>query len=124
MVAVNVRPSRAARHVDDGDIVLSNGRSTLLSSIPGGITWTRQKLDRLTNAVQAQTDDIWDRSLLPLDDPDRTMTAAEFTAIYGGRGILDPPDAASDTGNIIWRSTLVSFTFNGDDLVPVMTMVT
>ncbi len=122
MVSVSVRPARAARHVDDGDIELSNGRTILFSEIAGN-TWTRQRVSRLAAAVQARAQTVWARDRLPPDDPDLTITAAELNAIYGDRGTLDPSDATDGAGDIIWRSTKVSFTFDGNDLVPLLTMI-
>ncbi len=55
MVAVHVLPSRASRHVDDGDLVLTNGRTTVLADIPGN-NWPQVRLDRLTDAVQENMD--------------------------------------------------------------------
>ncbi len=120
MVSVYVRPSRTARHVDDGDIVLTNGRTTLLDSIPGGITWTRQKLRRLTSAVQAQMDHR--RLIADLEDidPDKVHALAGddawFLSTYGGRMFID--------GNsVVSRSDLISFTLVDGDLVPTVTAV-
>jgi hypothetical protein len=100
---VRVEPSRSARHVDDGDIVLSNGRTTLLSDIPGG-AWTRQKLRRLTNAVQNDADERVTIASLPADDPDRfeheadpVNAAAILLAEYGERMFYDGLDLVSRT---------------------------
>ncbi len=123
MVSVYVRPSRTARHVDDGDIVLTNGRTTLLDDIPGGITWTRQKLQRLTNAVQAQMDDIQPISSLPPEDPDRfeheadpEKAAALLLAKYGGRRFYRGTDVVS-------RSDVISFTLVNGDVWPHLSVV-
>ncbi len=126
MVAVSVRRSRATRHVDDGDIVLTNGRTTLLSSIPGGITWTRQKLQRLTNAVQRQMDlgpsGTGIRLIADLEDGDLDKVHALagddawFTATYGGRMFINGVELVS-------RSDLISFTFENGDLVPHISVV-
>ncbi len=120
MVAIWVRPSRAARHVDDGDIVLTNGRTTLLDDI-SGTTWTRQRIDRLTNALQAQMDHRRLIADLGDIDPDKAPALAgddaHFTAIYGGRMFIDGDSVVS-------RSTLISFIFTDGDLVPMVTSVT
>ena len=121
MVAVSVRPSRTARHIDDGDITLTNGRTTLLSSIPGGITWTRQKLQRLTNAVQAQMDHRRLIADLVDEDPDKIHALAGddawFFLIYGGRMFIDGD-------SIVSRSDTINFTLGPDgDLVQHVTVV-
>ncbi len=121
MVSVNVRPSRAARHVDDGDIVLTNGRTTLLSDIPGG-SWNRQKLERLAAAVQRDMDTRHLITDLALDDSDRIMAAlpdadAQFAAKYGGNGFIDGD-------SIVFRSDLISFILSPDgDVFPLIEIV-
>ena len=120
MVSVYVRPSRTARHVDDGDIVLTNGRTTLLDDITG-VNWTRQRLQRLANALQANMDDR--RLIVDLDDidPDKVHAlagdAAWFTLTYGGRMFIDGDSVVS-------RSDLISFTLGPDgDLLPHVSVV-
>ncbi len=114
MVSVYVRPSRTARHVDDGDIVLTNGRTTLLSDI-SGVTWTRKRIQRLTNAVQGKMDHR--RLIADLEDidPDKVHALAGddawFTATYGGRMFIDGDSVVS-------RSDLISFTLVDGELVP------
>lgn len=120
MVSVHVRPRRAASHIDDGDIVLTNARTTLLSSI-SGVTWTRQRLQRLSNAVQAQMDDRRLIADLAVDDADRIMAAlsdadAQFTAKYGGRMFIDGD-------SIVSRSDEISFTLVDGDLFPITKVV-
>ncbi len=115
MVAVYVRPSRAIRHIDDGDVVLSNGRTTLLADV-SGVTWTRARLRRLTAAVQAQMDHRRSIASLEDGDPDKTATDSELLAKYGGRMFIDGSD-------IVSRSTLISFTLVNGDLVPNVSVV-
>ncbi len=50
--------------------------------------------------VQASMDSVIPLASLGGDDPDKTATAAELTAEYGGRAFLD------GLGNIVFRSTL------------------
>ncbi len=119
MVSVYIRPSRAARHVDDGDIVLTNGRTTLLADITG-VTWTRQRLQRLTNAVQAQMDHR--RLIVDLEDidPDKIHALvgddAWFLSTYGGRMFI-----VGDS--VVSRSDLISFTLVDGDLFPTVRVV-
>ena len=54
--------------------------------------------------VQAGMDSIISLASLGDDDPDKTATQAELTAIYGGRAFLD------GLGNIVFRSTLFTLT--------------
>ncbi len=54
--------------------------------------------------VQASMDSVISLASLGSDDPDKTATAAELTAIYGRRAFLD------GLGNIVFRSTLFSLT--------------
>ncbi len=114
MVSVSVRPSRTVRHVDDGDIVLTNGRITLLDDINGN-TWTRQRLQRLTNVVQGKMDHR--RLIADLEgiDPDKVHALAGddawFADRYGGRMFINGDSVVS-------RSDLISFTLVDGDLVP------
>ncbi len=118
MVTINVQRQRSTRHVDDGDIVLERGRrvlaTILLSDISGG-SWTRQKLQRLTNAVQAKMDHRRLIADLEDGDPDKTHALAGddawFTATYGGRMFIDGDSVVS-------RSDIISFTLLDDDLYP------
>ncbi len=120
MVSVSVRPRRSARYVDDGDIVLTNGRIALLADIPGG-SWNRQKLDRLANAVQRQMDlgprGAGIRLIADLrdGDPDKTHALAGddawFLITYGGRLFIDGDSLVS-------RSDVISFTLVDGDLHP------
>ena len=71
MVSISVRPKRSARHIDDGDIVLPNGRVTLLDDISGN-TWTRSRLRRLAAAVQGRMDHRRLIADLRDIDPDKT----------------------------------------------------
>lgn len=123
MVVIWVRPIRTTRHIDDGDIVLTNTRTVLLSDI-SGVDWTRQRMDRLTNAVQAQMDNILAISSLDVADPHRfeheadpVNAAALLLAKYGGRVFYRGTD-------IVFRSTKISFTLGPDgDLVPHLEVV-
>jgi len=54
--------------------------------------------------VQASMDSVIPLASLGSDDPDKTATAAELTAQYGGRAFLD------GLGNIVFRSTLFTLT--------------
>ncbi len=122
MVDITVRPARAARHVDDGDIVLVRGGVTIgtvrLADISGR-NWTRQKLQRLTNAAQARMDHRRLIADLRDIDPDKVHALAGddawFLSTYGGRMFID--------GNsIVSRSTLIRFTLADGDLVPTVTV--
>ncbi len=120
MVSVSVRPARTARHVDDGDLVLTNGRTTLLADI-SGVKWTRQKLQRLANVVQGQMDDR--RLIADFEDidPDKIHALAGddawFAATYGGRMFIDGD-------SIVSRSDTISFTLSPDgDLVQHVAVV-
>ncbi len=54
--------------------------------------------------VQASMDSVIPLASLGDDDPDKTATAAELLAEYGGRAFLD------GLGNIVFRSTLFTLT--------------
>lgn len=118
MVATSIRRSRAARHIDDGDIVADGGGiilGTVLLADISGVTWTRARLDRLAAAVQAQMDDRRLITDLVSRDPDRQHAEAGddqwFTDTYGGRMFID--------GNsIVSRSDVISFTLEDGDLFP------
>ncbi len=123
MVDITVRPSRAARHVDDGDIVLTRGGATIgtvLLADVSGVKWTRQKLRRLTNAAQDRMDHR--RLIADLEDidPDKVHALAGddawFTARYGGRMFIDGDSVVS-------RSDKISFTLVDGDLVPHLEVV-
>ena len=90
MVSISVRPKRSARHIDDGDIVLTNGRVTLLDDISGN-TWTRSRLRRLAAAVQGRMDHRRLIADLRDIDPDTAHAApgaeAWVTARSAGRQI-------------------------------------
>jgi hypothetical protein len=123
MVAFSVRRARAARHVDDGDIVLERGRrtfATVLFADISGNTWTRQRLRRLAAAAQARMDHRRLIADLEDGDPDKTHARAGddawFTATYGGRMFIDGDSVVS-------RSDLISFTLVDGDLVPRISVV-
>lgn len=104
MPSISALPRRAARRIDDGDIRLSNGQMTLLSTI-SGTKWTRQRIQRLTDALQVKMDNRFLISSMQVDDPDKAPALAgddaHFQAIYGGRRFID--------GNsLVDRSTLIS----------------
>lgn len=123
MVDVTVRPARATRHIDDGDIVLTRGGAdigTVLLADISGRNWTRQKLQRLSNALQAKADNR--RLITDLEDidPDKVHALAGDTAwflrTYGGRMFID--------GNsIVSRSDKISFALIDGDLVPHIEVV-
>ncbi len=123
MVSINVRSARAARHVDDGDVVLESGHqiigTVLLSGISGN-TWTRQRLQRLANAAQTRMDHRRLFADLDPEDPDRVHAEAGdvawFTATYGGRMFIDGDSVVS-------RSDLISFTLLDGDLYPHLRVV-
>ena len=119
MVSVSVRPKRSVRYIDDGDIVLTNGRVTLLSSIPG-TPWTQKRLERLAAAVQGRMDNRRLIADLRDIDPDKTHALAGddawFTDRYGGRMFIDGDSLVS-------RSDLISFTLEDGDLVPRVSVV-
>ncbi len=123
MVDISVRAARAARHVDDGDIVLARGGAdigTVLLADISGRTWSRARLRRLTNAAQARMDHR--RLIADLEDidPDKVHALAGedawFTATYGGRMFIDGDSVVS-------RSDLISFTLVDGDLVPTVAVV-
>ena len=123
MVDITVRPARAARHVDDGDIVLTRGGAdigTVLLDDISGRTWTRQRLQRLTNAAQGKMDHR--RLIADLEDidPDKVAALAGddawFTARYGGRMFIDGDSVVS-------RSDTIRFTYENGDLIPHIDVV-
>ncbi len=123
MVDISVRPARAARHVDDGDIVLVRGGAdigTVLLADISGIKWTRQKLQRLSNAAQGRMDHRRLIADLRDIDPDKIHALAGddawFTARYGGRMFIEGDSLVS-------RSDVISFTLVDGELVPTVTVV-
>ncbi len=116
MVDITVRPARAVRHVDDGDIVLTRGGAdigTVLLADISGRNWNAKRLEKLTLACQTLMDHRRLRADLAADDFDLLMSQSptfkeDFIAFYGGRMFLE-----SDA--IVSRSTLISFTLNADD---------
>ncbi len=124
MVDITVRPARAGRHVDDGDIVLVRGGAdigtVLLADIPGR-NWNANRLEKLTLACQTLMDHRRLRADLAADDFDFLMALSEtaktdFSDFYGGRMFLDGD-------GIVSRSTLISFTLVNGDLVPHLSVV-
>ena len=118
MVDITVRPARAVRHVDDGDIVLTRGGGdigTVLLADISGRNWTRQRLQRLANAAQGKMDHRRLIADLRDIDPDKVHALAGddawFQRTYGGRMFIDGDSVVS-------RSTLISFTLVDGDLVP------
>ncbi len=125
MVQHSIRRARAARHVDDGDLVLERSRAVVttlnLADISGN-TWTRQRLERLANALQAQMDTKIPISSLAPDDFDRLMSEApdadaQFLAAYGNSVFLD------GAGNMVHRPDTISFSLVDGDLSPTITAV-
>ena len=123
MVDITVRPARAVRHVDDGDIVLTRGGAdigTVLLDDINGNTWTRQRLQRLTNAAQGKMDHRRLIADLRDIDPDKVHALAGddawFAARYGGRMFIDGDSVVS-------RSDLITFTLENGDLVPTVSVV-
>ncbi len=112
MVAYWVKPSVGNGIEDDGSVHLSNGSEVLLSTIPGSV-WNKKRLDKLNSSVQAKIDNVVSLSSLDDDDPDKTMRAAELKAIYGVRVFLD------GKGNIVYRSTEITFSYDNERLVPL-----
>ncbi len=76
-----------------------------------GTDWTRDRLDRLAAAVQAEHDIVIKLSRLPDDDPDKTATAQELRDEYGGRVFLRGD-------SIIHRSTIITFSLVSGQLTP------
>ncbi len=99
------------RSVDEGtgEIVMSNGRGFNLADIPGK-NFPQARLNKITDEAQSLIDHRMRQSDLPLDDPERGMSAADFTAAYGGKRFLD--GAA-----IVDRRSRVWFTHDGAKLV-------
>lgn len=125
MVSVSIQPSRGVDHETDGDIVLTDGRTILLSSISGK-NWNTQRIQRLTNAVQRQMDlgprgtGIRQISSLQDNDPDKAPALAGdnewFSNIYGGRMFIEGTTLVS-------RSTLITFTMVDGKLMPELKVV-
>ncbi len=124
MVDITVRPARAARHVDDGDIVLTRGGvaigTVLLADILGN-NWNARRLERLAEACQTLMDHRRLRADLAADDFDFLLALSEtaktdFSDFYGGRMFLDGD-------GIVSRSTLISFTLVDGELVPTVAVV-
>lgn len=124
MVAYWVKAPASDKIDDDGVVRLNMGGDTLLSSITG-TTWTKTRLARLSAAVQSKIDNTIPLLSLSGDDPDGPLaagtqikrddgnfTTAALRVEYGERVFLD------GAGNIIYRSTLITFTHNGDKLMP------
>lgn len=105
--------------VGDGSITLNDGRTFTLDDIPGN-SWNKNRIGKLTVAIQAILDDR--RLIADLEDidPDKVHALAGddawFTARYGGRMFIDGDGVVS-------RSTLISFTFVDGDLVPSVSVV-
>jgi len=95
-----------------GTLTLDDGRVFTLDDIPGN-GWNRNRLGKLGERIQALADIPYTQvqADLPLDDPDRTATSAELFAQYGNRVFLDG-------ANIVSRSTEITFTHDGDNLIP------
>ena len=125
MTSIAVRPKRSASHIDDGDMVLESGRTTfstvLLSSIAGG-SWTRQKLERLSNAMQKEIDDQYRQRITsyPADDPFSIHGLAGddawFLANHGGKVFIDGD-------SIVIRHDTITFALVDGDLMPTVTVV-
>lgn len=118
VVAIWVRSPDSSRRVDDGYLKFSDGRPNFDLSIISGQDWTRQKIQRLTNAMQNELDDRVPILSLPPDDLDRSeweadpvAAAARLLSMYGGRIFYDGTDRVE-------RRVIISFTFVNGDLLP------
>jgi hypothetical protein len=120
MVAIWVAPALSGSIDDDGVVRLSDGRTFNLSDVPGN-GYNANRLAKINARIQQAIDDTYLRTSLPIDDPDRTATNADFIAQgYGGRmfrsdanGVLD------DAGDYITsRTTLIWLTWDGTNLIP------
>jgi len=108
MAAQSIRIDEAT-----GDVTASlaqGGTVTFnLNDIPGN-GWPPGRLEKLRQKVQDFFDHRVPQSDLPLDDPERTWTAQQFTDKYGGRVFLDGQD-------IVTRHTLFSVSHDGTRLI-------
>lgn len=86
-----------------------------LSELPGQ-GFNAQRLARIEERVQAEFDTRQVQADLPADDSDRTASAADLLAKYGNRVFLDGAD-------IVSRSTLISLSWDGTQLIPRLTRV-
>ena len=105
---------RSARSIEeDREVRLSTGVNVDLSAINLrlGREPTRKQIQDVVDRVQASMDDVQIQADLPPEDPERTWTAAQFTAKYGGRRFLDG-------ANIVDRSTHFSLTWENGRLAP------
>jgi len=118
MVAIWIDNPDSARRVDDGYLKISDRRPNFDLSRISGTNWNRQRIRRLTNALQDELDDREAIRNLPPDDLDRSeweadpiAAAARLLAIYGGRVFYDGTD-------LVTRRVIISFTLVDGELVP------
>ena len=102
-----------------GTLTTVDGRVFTLDDIPGNGWNSATRRERLAEAIQALVDEenTFTLTSLPSDDPDKTATAAELFAEYGNRVFLD------GNGNIVHRTSAISFDWDGTDLIPITTTV-
>lgn len=80
--------------------------------IPGN-GFNQNRLNKARDRLQAFLDQRVRQDSLPLDDPERNWSAADFTAAYGGRRFLDGSD-------IVDREILIeAVTMHANGLWPV-----
>lgn len=111
MVAHWIQPTVGNRIDDDEKVRLNTGHEVNLCDIPNGPNWNQDRLDKLSAAIQAKIDNVIPLSSLSDDDPDKDPRT-NLKVIYGNRVFLD------NKGNIVYRSTLITFTHDGTRLVP------
>lgn len=113
----------SVRTIDDagGTLELRDGRQ--FAFVPRQ-TWSQLRLDQLSALVQAQIDHVMPVADLAADDPDKAWAAGtpitnangqestvELIARYGNQVFLEGT-------NIRFRSTRITFTHDGDRLIP------
>jgi len=113
-------PPTGATIDGDGVLKLSDGRTFTFANVPGN-GWGTGRLKKMTDAVQALIDNIVIVANMQIDDPDLAPAlvgdTAYFLTKYGGRRFINAD------GDLTDRSTLVSFEYDGTDLIPTFTRV-
>jgi len=124
MVSVWISPALSGSIDADGVVRLSDGRTFDLSSVPGN-GYNANRLGKINDRIQQAIDQTVLRTDLPVEDPDRTATAAELLAVYGNRVFISDADGTPNASGL-WLTTrhvTITLAWDGTDLIPTITEV-
>jgi hypothetical protein len=100
---------------DTGEIVLNNGVAYNTNDIPGN-GWPQARLDNLRERILQFVEDRISQEDMPVDDPERTWSAADFTAAYpAGNRYLDESGGPGSPW-VVERNIDIQFGWDGSKL--------